>query len=200
MKKILPFILLALLFTYSHAQEANESQEQDSPCWKTYEELQTFHIFEKLCDKYICSYGSHTDKNMRKARAMAYYNALKKFLNTNYVLFVQYIGGDTLQVSFNSDHDLIHKSPDFDKCFSGYYTGPNLYISNHGQCTFRSEYVSDYWIEFANARANIVCDEVIETPEGYKATCMVEIKKDTEGTIMEDFYEYCKKKAAEWFK
>ena len=196
MKKILPFLLLALTFTCAHAQEAAKPQEQDPPCWQMYDRLETFHVYEKMYDRYICSYGSHTDKNMRKARAVAYYNALKYLLNRNYVLSAQYIGGDTLQIAFNSNYALINESPDFDKCFSSYYTAPNLYVSNYGQCKFSSTYVNDLWIEFANERASIVCDEVVETPDGYMATCTVEITKKDNGTIMEEFYNYSKKKMA----
>ena len=200
MKKILPFLLLALTFTCAHAQEAAKPQEQDPPCWQMYDRLETFHVYEKMYDRYICSYGSHTDKNMRKARALAYYDALKNLLPYNYDLIAERLSGDTTQIAFNSKYQLVTEDPSFDKCYSSYYTGPSLQVSNNGQCKFISTYVNELWIEFANERACILCDEVIETPGGYKATCMIEITKKGKGTIIEDFYDYCKRESAEWFK
>lgn len=199
MKKILPFLLFALLFSYSHAQEDAESLLQKDECWRTLNEIESVHIFEKMAGKYICSYGSHTDKNMRKARALAYYDALKNLLPYNYAIIAEYVS-DTLQLSFNSSINLVEDSTRSDKCYLNYYTGPSLHVSNYGQCRFHSEYINEFWIEFANERARILCDEVTETADGYRASCTVDIVKEDSGTIIEDFYDYTKKNLPKWFK
>lgn len=199
MKKILPLLLFSLFFTYSHAQEDSETLLQKDECWRMLNGMESAYVFEKMVGKYICSYGTHTDKNMRKARALAYYDALKNLLPCNYAHIAEYVN-DTLQIAFNSSIDLMEDSTKFDKCNLSYYTGPSLYVSNYGQCKFYSAYINELWIEFANERARILCDEVVETADGYRASCTVDIIKEDSGTIIEDFYDYSKKKLPNWFK